>query len=125
MAAQGKLPHAYPFKFIPREEGSASLLFLSSSGDAVSRGGAIPPWVVLEALTQAAGLLAASGETSGGVLVQVARYRCARQVLPGDTLDLAGRLLLRMGPLLRVRVTARREGRLVARGVLTLRETGP
>ena len=125
MVAQRKLPHAYPFRFIPREEGEGVLQFLAASDDAVSRGGAVPPWVVLEALAQAAGLLAASGASPGGALVQVARYRCARPVLPGERLDLSGELLHRMGPLLRVKVTARREGRLVARGVLTLRETGP
>jgi acyl dehydratase len=124
MAVERRLPHAYPFKFISRDEGEGTLQFLAASGDAVSRGGAVPPWVILEALTQAAGLLAASGERSGGVLVQVARYRCVRPVFPGDRLDLTGELLHRMGPLLRVKVAARRKGRLVARGVLTLRETG-
>ena len=122
MTSSAKLPHAYPFRFIPREEGP-SLLFLASGDDAVSRGQTVPAHVVLEALTQAAGLLAATEESVGGALVQVARFRCPRPIMPGDRLDLSGTLLVRMGPLLRVRVTARRGRRLVASGVLTLRES--
>ncbi len=125
MTAPMKLPHAYPFRFIAREEGAPDLVFTASAGDAVSRGGPVPPHVVLEALTQAAGLMAATAGSTGGVLVQVARYRCPRPVRPGDALSLRGVLLVRMGPLLRVRVTARREGRVVASGVLTLRESAP
>jgi hypothetical protein len=119
-----RLPHAYPFRFIARELGEVELSFAASSNDAVSRGGDVPPWVVLEALTQAAGLLAASGEGQGGVLVQASTYRCPRRVGAGDVLLIRHRLLKRMGPVVRVLVTARREGRLVARGILTLREGG-
>lgn len=125
MTANPRLPHAYPFRFIAREEGAPDLLFTASGDDAVSRGGLVPAHVVLEALTQAAGLMAATEGSTGGVLVQVARYRCPRPVRPGDRLNLSGVLLVRMGPLLRVRMTARREGRLVAGGVLTLRESKP
>lgn len=125
MTAGPKLPHAYPFRFIAREEGGPSLLFTASGDDAVCRGGPVPAPVVLEALTQAAGLLAATAGSTGGALVQVSRFRCPRPVMPGDRLDLRGVLLVRMGPLLRVRVSARCGGRLVASGVLTLRETQP
>jgi acyl-coenzyme A thioesterase PaaI-like protein len=45
-------------------------------------------------------------------------------VRPGDVLVVRGELLKRMGPVMRVRVSARREGGLVARGVFTLREGG-
>jgi hypothetical protein len=124
MSEPQRLPHAYPFRFIAREEGEVELSFSSTANDAVSRGGAVPPWVVLEALTQAAGLLAASGEGKGGVLVQASSYRCPRPIHPGDVLALRGRLLKRMGPVIRVLMTARRGGRLVARGILTLREGG-
>jgi len=122
MAAMLKLPHAFPFRFIPREEGSPHLAFTASSDDAVCRGGPVPPWVILEALTQAAGLLCASEGASGGALVQVAGYRCPRPAWPGDTLELRGALQKRMGPLIRVRIRALRSGRLVASGTLTLRE---
>jgi len=124
MSEPARLPHAYPFRFIAREGGAVELSFAASADDAVSRGGSVPAWVILEALTQAAGLLAASGEGKGGVLVQASSYRCPRPVRPGDVLALRGELLKRMGPVIRVRVKATREGRLVARGVLTLREGG-
>ena len=124
MNAPQRLPHAYPFRFIAREEGEVELSFAASANDAVSRGGAVPPWVVLEALTQAAGLLCASGEQRGGVLVQASSYRCPRRIHPGDVLALRAQLLKRMRPVIRVLMTARRDGRLVARGVLTLREGG-
>jgi 3-hydroxymyristoyl/3-hydroxydecanoyl-(acyl carrier protein) dehydratase len=116
-----KLPHAYPFRFIPQEE---SLEFSAAADDDYVRGGPVPPWLILEALTQAAGLAAAGEGSTGGALVQVSRYRCVRPILPGDRLQIRTLLLKRMGPLLRVRVTALRAGRLVAAGILTLRETG-
>jgi hypothetical protein len=119
-----RLPHAYPFRFIAREDGEIGLSFASGANDAVSRGAAVPPWVILEVMTQAAGLLAASGEGKGGALVQVSCYRCPRRIWPGDTLRFRGECLKRMGPVLRVRMSAFRESRLVARGVLTLREGG-
>ncbi len=98
--------------------------FASSANDAFSRGGPVPPWVILEALTQGAGLDAAQGEETGGALVQVSAYRCPRRVWPGDVLQIRCEVLKRMGPLLRLRVSARREGRLVARGVMVLRMGG-
>jgi hypothetical protein len=121
MSETMKLPHAYPFRFIPKEE---SLEFSAAADDNYGRGGSVPPWVILEALTQAAGLAAAGEGSTGGSLVQLSRYRCVRAILPGDRLQVRALLLKRMGPLLRVRVTALRDGRLVAAGVLTLRETG-
>ncbi|MGA9751558.1 MAG: hypothetical protein WBS54_07195 [Acidobacteriota bacterium] len=123
MSEPARLPHAFPFRFIPRDDGGGVLQFSSSADDAVSRGGPVPSWVVLEAMTQAGGLLAASGQGSGGVLVQVARFRSPRPIWPGDSLELAGTLVKRMGSLFQVRVTARLGGRLAARGLFTLRET--
>ncbi len=125
MAGPQKLPHAYPFRFIPREEDSPRLVFAPASDDAAGRGGPVPPWVVLEALAQAAGLLYATEGSGGGAVVQVAGYRCPRPVWPGDVLELRGTLQKRMGPLLRVRMRALRGGRLAASGTLTLREAPP
>jgi 3-hydroxymyristoyl/3-hydroxydecanoyl-(acyl carrier protein) dehydratase len=124
MSEAARLPHAYPFRFISREAGTGEISFSVSGNDAASRGEALPPWVVLEALTHAAGLLCSSGQERGGALVQVSQYRCPRRMRPGDVLSLRGELLKRMGPVMRVRVSARRDGALVARGVLTLREGG-
>jgi 3-hydroxymyristoyl/3-hydroxydecanoyl-(acyl carrier protein) dehydratase len=124
MSEPARLPHTYPFRFISRDAGEGEISFSVSGNDSVSRGEALPPWVVLEALTQAAGLLCASGRERGGAVVQVSAYRCPRQVRPGDVLVVRGELLKRMGPVMRVRVSARREGGLVARGVFTLREGG-
>ena len=125
MSATVRLPHAYPFKFISREdgEGNTELAFSASADDAVCRGAHLPTWVILEAMTQAAGLLMATGG-GGGALVQVSSFRCPRPMGAGDVLCLRGVCLKRMGPVLRVRMSARREGKLVARGVLTLRVEG-
>lgn len=123
MTGQGRLPHAYPFRLIAREGGT--LAFTVASSDCWSRGGDVPQWVVVEMMAQAAGLIAGSESTGGGVLVQVSRFACPRPVSPGDRLDLAGDVLHRMGPVLRVKMTARRRGRLVARGVFTIRESAP
>ena len=125
MAEPDRLPHAYPFRMISQRGSTGRLAFSASSDDAWSQGGSVPASIVLEALAQAGGVLAASGQSSGGVLIQVARFRCPRPVNPGDVLDLSAEVLTRMGPLLRVRVVARRDGKIVARGILSLRETGP
>jgi hypothetical protein len=118
-----KLPHAYPFRLISSEEGPKKLTLIFSGNDSWSRGGPVPASIVLEAMTQAGGLAAASGQGRGGVLMQVVRFRCPRPVEPGDVLALSVHLLTRMGALLRVKVVARRAGRIVARGLLSLRET--
>lgn len=121
--SEEKLPHAYPFRLISSEEGAAKLTLVFSGDDAWSRGGAVPASIVLEAMTQAGGLAAASGQGRGGVLMQVVRFRCPRAVMPGDVLTLSVDLLTRMGALLRVKVVARRAGRIMARGLLSIRET--
>ena len=121
MTERSRLPHAYPFRLIAREGGS--LGFAVTTSDAWSRGAGVPQWVIVEMMTQAAGLIAGSEGSAGGVLVQVARFLCPRPVMPGDRLDLTGEVVHRMGPVLRVKMTARRKGRLVARGTFTIRET--
>jgi 3-hydroxymyristoyl/3-hydroxydecanoyl-(acyl carrier protein) dehydratase len=120
MTERSRLPHAYPFRLIAREGGS--LGFAVTTSDAWSRGAGVPQWVIVEMMTQAAGLIAGSEGSVGGVLVQVARFLCPRPVMPGDRLDLTGEVVHRMGPVLRVKMTARRKGRLVARGTFTIRE---
>ena len=121
--SENRLPHAYPFRFVSREEGEGKLRLAFSCDDACSRGGFIPASIILEAMTQAGGLAAASGQGRGGVLMQVVRFRCPRPVRPGDALDLSVDLLTRMGALLRVKVVARCSGRVVAKGILSVRET--
>jgi len=120
---ENRLPHSYPFRFISREEGSAKLTLAFSCDDAWSRAGPVPASIVLEALTQAGGLAAASGQRTGGVLMQVVRFRCPRPISPGDALEIAVDVLTRMGALVRLKVVARRQGRIVAKGILSLRET--
>lgn len=121
MTERNRLPHVFPFRFIACEGGPLS--FAVTVSDAWSRGGSVPQWVIMEMMTQSAGLIAGSEGTAGGVLVQVARFLCPRPVSPGDRLDLTGEVVHRMGPVLRVKMTARRKGRLVARGTFTIRET--
>ncbi len=122
MAAVLKLPHAYPFRFHSDVLNRGTLLFATSANDAANRGKVLPTWTVVEAFAQAAGLMAASKETTGGALVQVQRFRCPHPPLPGDRWELTGELLTRMGPLLRVKVTARQNERIRARGIFTIRE---
>jgi len=118
-----RLPHVYPFRFVSHEEGPGKLDLIFSCDDTWSRGGVVPAAIVLEAMTQVCGLAAASGQGRGGVLLQVVRFRCPKPVRPGDVLQLSVSLLTRMGALLRAKVVARRSGRIVARGILSIRET--
>ncbi len=122
MDARPPLPHRYPFEML--DPGGSVARVRLSADDARSRGGPVPPWALVEALAQAAGLACAGEGASGGSLVQVNRLRWPRPVLPGETLDLCCTLVRQMGPLRRVRVAVRREGRLVATAVLTLRVEG-
>ena len=114
-----RLPHRYPFAMVEDHQGERLVRF--AADDARCRGGSAPPWAVAEAFAQAAGL-AAFGPGSGGSLVQVNRLRCPRPVRAGEELSLRVAVERRMGPLLRVRVAARRGGRLAATAALTLRE---
>jgi|GEM_PF-1734942 len=122
MATSVGLPHVYPFLFHPHEGKDGTLSFAPSASDFTSRGGPLPVWVVVEAFAQAAGVMAASEGSSGGVLVQVAKFRCPRPPLPGDRWSIEGKLLLRMGPLLRVKVIGKSGESTRAKGVFTLRE---
>jgi len=122
MAIGGVLPHAYPFLFHHHAESGGVLSFSPSTSDFTSRGEPLPVWVVIEAFAQAAGVLAASEGSSGGVLVQVAKLRCPHPPLPGDRWSIEGELLLRMGPLLRVKVVGKSGKSIKAKGVFTLRE---
>lgn len=115
-----RLPHRYPFAMVEDRAGPSRVRF--SADDARCRNlSEVPQWALVEAFAQAAGL-SAFGPGSGGSLVQVNRFRCPRPARPGDELHIAVAVVRRMGPLLRVRVTARREGRLLATAALTLRE---
>jgi len=113
------LPHRYPFLMLDPKGGTARVRF--SKNDVRCRGEMVPSWAVVETMAQAAGIMGASAHASGGSLVQVNRFRCPRPVMPGQTIDLAAVVARKMGPLLRVRVSARREGRLIATSILTLR----
>lgn len=113
------LPHRYPFLMLDPVAGVARVRF--SADDARCRGEMVPAWAVVEAMAQAAGVEGSSEGASGGSLVQVNRFRCPRPVMPGQTIDLAMAVARKMGPLLRVRIFARREGKLIATSILTLR----
>jgi len=114
-----RLPHRYPFAMVEDRHGERLVRF--AADDARCRGEAVPVWAVVEAFAQAAGL-AAFGPGSGGSLVQVNRFRCPRPVGAGEELNLRAVVERRMGPLVRVRLLAWREGKLAATAALTLRE---
>ncbi|MEW5765142.1 MAG: hypothetical protein ACOYXN_10425 [Acidobacteriota bacterium] len=120
-----RLPHAYPFRFLDHEDATRPLEAAFTAGAAFQRSGRAPAWTLLEAMAQAAGLAAFSREDSGGMVLQVQRFRCPRPPYPGDRLALSAQVLQRMGPVVRVKVLARRGERLVARAVVTLREVSP
>lgn len=124
MRDPGLLPHAYPFRFLSAG-GELDLHFSASANDRWSLGGALPPWVLLEAMTQATGILLGNREKPGGFAVQVTRYRAPRRVLPGDRFTLSSTLIKRMGPVFQGRTVARRGGRVCAVGTFTIREAVP
>lgn len=66
--------------------------------------------------------MAASESSGSGVLVQIAKFRCPHPPLPGEKWSIEGKLLLRMGPLLRVKVIGKGGNSIRAKGVFTLRE---
>ncbi len=120
-----RLPHAYPFRFLDHEDLSRPLHTAFTAGAAFQRSGRTPAWILLEAMAQAAGLAAFSREDSGGMVLQVQRFRCPRPPEPGQRLALSAEVLQRMGPVVRVKVLARRGAKIAARAVLTLREVPP
>jgi len=116
------LPHRYPFRFLEASPGEVEIRFLSTAGAGASRGEPLPPWVLLEAMTQGVGLLLGRGDPPGGFVVQIRRYRAPRPVRPGDTLRIEAELVKRMGPVFQGRVRAMNEGKLSATGFFTVRE---
>jgi hypothetical protein len=115
------LPHAYPFRFLAASEG-LEVVFGATANGAASRGKSLPPWVLLEAMTQATGVLLGDGERPGGFAVQVQRYRAPRRLEPGDRVAIVSRLVKRMGPVFQGRTVARLRGRICAAGTFTIRE---
>jgi hypothetical protein len=124
MRDPGLLPHAYPFRFLTAGS-DTEVAFAVSANDSWSRGGALPPWVLLEAMTQATGILLGDKEKPGGFAVQVQRYKAPRPVLPGDRLVFSSTLIKRMGPVFQGRTVARKNGRICAAGTFTIREVAP
>ncbi|MCI4398136.1 MAG: hypothetical protein JHC34_04775 [Acidobacteria bacterium] len=116
------LPHRYPFLMLDPVAGTARVRF--SADDARCRGEMVPAWVLVETMAQAAGVAGPGEGASGGSLVQINRFRCPRPVTPGQTISLAMTVARKMGPLVRVRILARREGKLIATSILTLRLEG-
>lgn len=124
MRDPGLLPHAYPFRFLTPVSDDA-VAFSATADGSWSRGGALPPWVILEAMTQATGILLGDKERPGGFAVQVQRYRAPRPIFPGDRLLLSSTLVKRMGPVFQGRTVARLHGRICAAGTFTIREVVP
>jgi len=119
------LPHDHPFRFLDRAAGDEGLRFLCACDGFWSRGKAIPPSIFLEALIQGTGVLLGRADAPEGAVVQIHRYRAPRRVYPGDEITLTADLVKRMGPLFQGRFAARRGGRIVASGIITIREVAP
>lgn len=124
MRDPGLLPHAYPFRFLTAVS-DAEVAFAATADGTWSRGGSLPPWVLLEAMTQATGILLGDKEKPGGFAVQVQRYRAPRPIRPGDRLLFSSRMVKRMGPVFQGRTVARLEGKICAAGTFTIREVAP
>lgn len=124
MRDPGLLPHAYPFRFLTAVS-DGEVAFAATADGSWSRGGALPPWVLLEAMTQATGILLGDKEKPGGFAVQVQRYRAPRPILPGDRLVFSSTMVKRMGPVFQGRTVARLGGKICAAGTFTIREVAP
>lgn len=118
------LPHAYPFRFLTPVSGD-TVAFSATVDGSWSRGGALPPWVILEAMIQATGILLGDKEKPGGFAVQVQRYRAPRPIRPGDRLIFSSTLVKRMGPVFQGRTVARLDRKICAAGTFTIREVAP
>jgi hypothetical protein len=122
MDEQGRLPHRFPFQMVKGKGAGGAVELCLSSDDARVRGGVVPVWAVVEAMAQAAGLAAFECAGKTAYLVAVSRFRCPRPLRAGDRLRLSGRIEAGIGAVVRVRLTCRSAGRLVAAGTFTLVE---
>lgn len=127
-----RLPHGPEFLFVDevvearRGRGATARLDLARWRPRLSYSGALPSSYLLESMIQTCGLLlAAETPPSAGALVAgLDRVRWRRPARAGERILTRCRLLVRSGPFWRFRCLARgSDGALLARGIVTLRET--
>jgi len=114
------LPHAYPFRLADRVDGDEVDVCLTA--DATwSRGSELAAPLLVEAMAQAAMLLAARPEErAGAMLAGIDDAQFLEPVRPGDHLRASARLIGKLGGLVKLEVTLKRNGGVVARSGLLL-----
>jgi 3-hydroxyacyl-[acyl-carrier-protein] dehydratase len=118
------IPHRAPFRLVDRvvsiEGDRVEAEKRVTAGDPLSRG-ELPELLLLEALAQTAACLNAGQRGAHrGVLVGASRFEFHERPRAGDTLRLAATRTAALGALLRFEGLASVEGRVVARGELTV-----
>ncbi len=129
-------PHAHPFRMIDRvlERGPdrCTVVKAVTAGElapdaAAMPGDGYPPWLVLEALSQAALPLAGSAAGAGGpgVIAAIQGARVLRPVRPGERLTITASITARLGGMIRVSSRACVGEEPVAEGEFTIATGGP
>ncbi len=124
------LPHAWPFRFADRSlerdgERSGSVRAVLSSGGRVAGHGPLTAGYAAELMAQAALLLSGGDADLGrsGFLAGLSDVRMLRAPGPGEALTVRVTVRARLGPVVKLDATIHdRDGALVARGAVTVRE---
>jgi 3-hydroxymyristoyl/3-hydroxydecanoyl-(acyl carrier protein) dehydratase len=127
-----RLPHGPEFLFVDevvetrRGRSAAARLDLATWRRRLAYSGALPPSYLLESMIQTCGLVLASRRppAAGAWVAGLDKVRWRRPARDGDRILTRCRLLVHSGPFWRFRCLARgSDGALLARGIVTLRET--
>lgn len=134
-----KLPHRFPFRMIDRIiemiPGKKAIAIKNITGDEpyLQRGAltlpCFPSILILEAMAQTAGMAfhASSEAEAEGLpfLVRIDKFRIKRRVTPGDQLTLEAEVEQIFLNFSKVKVQARVQKELAARGILFLSKVSP
>ena len=129
------LPHAYPFLLLDRiialEPGRAVVAVrnLTHTDPLLQPAGVLPAVFLVEALTQAAGVVVAASGAPGppqlGMLARIDRFRTRGRVRAGDQLQIHVRVVRIFGATAKVRGVVNVDGRRRAAAELVLRLGSP
>ncbi len=114
------LPHRNPFLFIDRllalEPGVSATGLKRISHDPAG----FPPFFMIEAMAQLAGIAAAGESDEGGFLAAIDKAEISNSMNAGDTLQITARILKVFGRLYQVEGEVQVAGRTVATATMTL-----
>ncbi|HXI11408.1 MAG TPA: hypothetical protein VNM92_02020 [Thermoanaerobaculia bacterium] len=113
------LPHQIPFRAASRvtrmDEVSVDGIYLCSSADALTEGGPVPVWMVIEAMAQIAGGLAFRDRPGHGYLSAIDDASIDGPLESGESLELKVEMEANFGGIFRFRGRAFRAGSECAR----------